>query len=51
MNYCLERSTNLGPPFALIATNIIGQVGTTSYTDTKAVGAGPCFYRVGVKCP
>jgi hypothetical protein len=50
VNYFLERSTNLGSPFALIATNIIGQAGTTTYTDTNAVGAGPFFYRVGVKC-
>jgi len=44
----LERSANLAAPFALLATNIIGQAGTTSYAD---MSAGPFFYRVGVKSP
>jgi hypothetical protein len=49
MNYFLERSSGLTPPaFAPLATNVFGQVGTTSFTDTNAVGAGPFFYRVGV---
>jgi len=49
VNYFLERSVNLSAPFMLLATNIIGQAGTTSYADTNATGAGPFFYRVGVK--
>ena len=50
INYFLERSTNLcvKPAFSLLQTNIVGQPGTTSYTDTNAVGPGPFFYRVGV---
>jgi hypothetical protein len=49
VNYFLERTTNLGSPFALMATNIVGQAGITSYANTNAAGAGPVFYRVGVQ--
>ena len=50
VNYFLERSTDLSasPPFTLLAPNLPGQPGTTSYADTNAVGTGPFFYRVGV---
>jgi hypothetical protein len=51
VNYFLECSANLGSPFTLLATNIIGQTDTTSYADTNAAGGGPLFYRVGVKSP
>ena len=53
VNYFLECSTNLSasPCFRCVATNIPGQLGTTSYTDTNAVGPGPWFYRVGVATP
>jgi hypothetical protein len=49
--YFLERSTDLGaqPQFQILASHIAGQPGTTSYTDTNAVGRGPFFYRVGVE--
>ena len=50
-NYFLERSTDLGAqaPFRPLATDIRGQVGTTTFTDTNAVGAGPFFYRIGIQ--
>ncbi len=49
--YFLQSRTNLGmqPSFSTIQSNIVGQTGTTSYTDTNAVGNGPFFYRVGVQ--
>jgi parallel beta-helix repeat protein len=51
VTYFLERSTNLMalPAFQTVATNIIGQPDTTSYTDTNAVGSDMFFYRVGVE--
>jgi PKD repeat protein len=51
VNYFLERSADLAAPFTLLATNIVGQAGTTSCADTNGAGAGPFFYRVGVKSP
>jgi hypothetical protein len=51
--YDLQRSTNLGdsPPFITMQTSIPGQPGTTSFTDTNAVGPGPFYYRLSVKQP
>ena len=51
VNYFLERSASLAAPFTLLATNILGQTGTTSYGDTNAAGKGPFFYRVGIRSP
>jgi hypothetical protein len=50
-NYYLLRSTNLSTPgsFSLLATNIPGASGTTSYNDTNAPSAGEVLYRVGVQ--
>jgi hypothetical protein len=49
VDYFLQRSTNLASPFTLLATNVVGQAGTTSCAVTNAAGAGPFFYRVGVQ--
>jgi hypothetical protein len=50
-SYFLERATDVGaqPPFQILQSNIVGQVGTTTYTDTNALGNGPFLYRVGVE--
>jgi hypothetical protein len=50
VSYFLERCTNLASlrPFSLLATNLPGQPGTTSFTDTNTAGASLFFYRVGV---
>jgi hypothetical protein len=46
--YYLLSSTNL-PVFTPIHSNLVGQAGSTSYTDTTATNGGPYFFRVGVQ--
>ena len=48
--YFIQRGMDLGasPVFTTLQTGIVGQSGTTSYTDTTASG-NACFYRVGVQ--
>lgn len=51
-SYWLERATNLAisSPFQVIATNLWGDLGTTTYSDaTATTNGGPYFYRVGVQ--
>jgi hypothetical protein len=50
VSYFLGRSTDLSatPAFSLLATNLLGQPGMTSYIDTNAAAAPQFFYRVGV---
>jgi hypothetical protein len=49
-SYWLERATNvaLPPSFSSIASNLAGQLGTSTYADLAATNGGPFFYRVGV---
>ena len=53
VNYFLQRNTNLtaSSAFVPLATNLLGQAGTTSFTDTNAIGGSPFFYRIGVSNP
>jgi hypothetical protein len=49
VNYSLERATDLNAsPAFILATNIPGRSGITTFTDTNAFHSGPFFYRVVV---
>ena len=49
--YFVERSTNvLGQPmFVLLASNLVGSAGMTTYADTNSARLRSLFYRVGVQ--
>ena len=50
INYFLQRSPSLAPTaFVVIQTNIPGQAGTTTFTDTNTIVNGRSFYRLGVQ--
>jgi hypothetical protein len=49
ITYFLQRTTDFGVPFVTIQSNIVGQMGATSCTDTNMAGHSSFFYRVGVQ--
>jgi hypothetical protein len=51
VTYFLERSMSLDSPFTVVATNLVGQLVTTTFTDTNVASLSPLFYRVGVQGP
>jgi hypothetical protein len=51
VSYLVQRTTNLPAPFSTVKSNIVGNAGTTSYTDTSATNGMMYFYRVGLQAP
>jgi hypothetical protein len=51
VTYYIQRGTNLGAnaAFTTLQSNIAGQAGTTSYTDSTPSSGNSSFYRVGVQ--
>jgi hypothetical protein len=47
--YSLESATNFMPLFSVINSNITGQAGVTSVTNTGPVASPSGFYRVRVE--
>jgi hypothetical protein len=49
--YFLSASVDLSgtPSFSVVQSNIVGQMGTTSFLDTNSITEGSRFYRVGVQ--
>jgi hypothetical protein len=49
--YYLQAGANSGGQviFSVVQSNIVGQAGTTSFTDTNAGKSGTVLYRVGVQ--
>jgi hypothetical protein len=48
--YYLQSTTNpVASPFSSVASNLVGQADTSSFTDTSATNAPELFYRVGVQ--
>jgi len=50
VTYYVQRSSDLSSPnFSSIQSNLVGQAGFTSYTDTSATNGFNYYYRVGVQ--
>jgi hypothetical protein len=48
-SYFVERADDAAGSFSVIQSNLTGQAGVTSFTDTNIVNGGAALYRVGVE--